>query len=358
MVFVGGGLSALLLLCELQEALPRRVAVIDPEPLPERPLVHWSYWSRGQTPYDRFTIGAWRRARIGDRPPESIAPYVLRLVRSTDVAAHLADRLRSDHIEWIHTEARSVARRDDDLYEIATDGGNLHASWVFDSACGVAPTFPSPQLPRAVQSGTGIRATADRPVFDPATVTLFDPLDERSFAYVLPLSPVEALVESALFGPVAVKTGPEPLIRYLQERYPGADFRVDHVESGSIPLGFAPTRTAGPRHVLIGTKRGMIKPSAGYGVVRIARESEHLARRWREDRVLPPTWRASRRWRLLDMGFLQLATQDPRRPLALLGNVMHAVPLVQSLRFIDEDLTLRQLAAVFRAAVPAVLRKP
>jgi lycopene beta-cyclase len=37
---------------------------------------------------------------------------------------------------------------------------------------------------------------------------------------------------------------------------------------------------------------------------------------------------------------------------------MHAVPLVQSLRFIDEELPPRQLAAVFKAALPAVLGKP
>jgi lycopene beta-cyclase len=52
---------------------------------------------------------------------------------------------------------------------------------------------------------------------------------------------------------------------------------------------------------------------------------------------------------------LQLAANDPRRPLALLRNVMHAIPLVQSLRYIDEELPPLQLAAVFRSALPAVL---
>jgi lycopene beta-cyclase len=357
MVFVGGGLSALLLLNGLRTALPRRVAVIDPDPLPERQLVHWSYWSRERTPYDRFAIGAWRRARVGDKPPEPIAPYTLRLVRSADVLAHLAERLQSCPIEWIHTEARSVVRRGDEPYEIATDAGTVRARWVFDSACDISPTFPSPRLPRAVQSGTGIRAVADRPVFDPATVTMFDPLDERSFAYVLPLGPAEALVESASFGPAALETGPKPLLRYLRERYPGVDFRADHAESGSIPLGFAPARTTGPRHVLIGTKRGLIKPSAGYGVVRIARETEHLARFWREDRPPPAGWRSARRWRLLDMGFLQLAASDPRLPMALLQRVMHAVPVTQSLRFIDEEMPLRRFASIFGLALPTVLRE-
>ncbi len=92
-------------------------------------------------------------------------------------------------------------------------------------------------------------------------------------------------------------------------------------------------------------------------IVRIARESAHLARLWRENLPLPPGCRAKWRWRLLDKGFLQLAAHDPRLPLALVHRVMRAVPLAQSLRFIDEELPLRQLAAVFRSALPVVLGK-
>ena len=114
-------------------------------------------------------------------------------------------------------------------------------------------------------------------VFDAGTATLFDPLDERSFAYLLPLNSAEALLESASFGPVGAGEDRAPLLRYLRLRHPDADFTVTHSEHGAIPLGFAPQRTAGPQHVLIGAKRGLVKPSAGYGIVRIAQESEHLA---------------------------------------------------------------------------------
>lgn len=78
---------------------------------------------------------------MADRAPESIAPFTLRLVRSSDVYAHL----ESVPLEWIRTSARSIARRGDGLYEIATDAGTVRARWVFDSACDVAPVFPSPR---------------------------------------------------------------------------------------------------------------------------------------------------------------------------------------------------------------------
>jgi hypothetical protein len=48
---------------------------------------------------------------------------------------------------------------------------------------------------------------------------------------------------------------------------------------------------------------------------------------------------------------------DFRLPLALLQRVMGAVPLAQSLRFIDEDLPPRQLLPLVRTALPVVLGK-
>jgi lycopene beta-cyclase len=356
-VFVGGGLAAMLLMKELRSALPNRVAVIDPTPPLERPTVHWSYWSRERTPYDEFAFGTWRQARTADRLPESIAPYTLRLVRSSDVFAQLTTHLESVPLEWIRTPARSIANRSDGMYEIATDDATLLARWVFDSVCDIAPAFPSPQRPRAVLSGTGIRVAADRAVFDAATATLLDPLDDRSFAYILPLNSSEALLESASFGPVPQAGNEAPLLLYLQDRYPNANFDIGHAEYGEIPLGFAPLRTSGPRHVLLGTKRGLVKPSAGYGVVRIAREAEQLARLWQEHRPLPPTRRPPRWWGLLDVGFLQLAASDPRLPLELVRRVMGDLPISASLRFIDEELPIGELASIMRLASPIVMRE-
>ena len=161
-------MAAMLLLRELGSALSSRVAVLDPCPPSERPTVHWSYWSHVPTLYDRFALGSWQKARVAETPAESVAPYTLRLVRSTDVFAHIAEELRTASIEWLRASAHSVGRRKDGTYEVVTDAGALRAGWVFDSATDVEPVFPSPHWPRAMVSGTGVRVTADRPVFDAA----------------------------------------------------------------------------------------------------------------------------------------------------------------------------------------------
>ena len=270
--FVGGGLAATLLLNELRPASLGRVVVVDPWPLAERPPIHLSYWSRGPTLYDRFAAGVWRRARVADGPPEPLAPFCLRLVRSTDALAGMAGVWEGPNVDRLRATARSISRLGDGSYEVITDSGDVR-------------------------------------------------------------------------------------VRYLRTKHPEAEFAVANSEYGVIPLGFALPRTSGPRHVLIGAKRGLVKPSAGYGVVRIARESERLSRMWGQHRRLPPTRRLSFLWGLLDSGFVRLAAQDPRLPLALLGRVMRDVPLAQFLGFIDERISPGQLGPLLRSAAPVVLRK-
>jgi hypothetical protein len=64
--------------------------------------------------------------------------------------------------------------------------------------------------------------------------------------YPLPLSPTEALLESASFCPVAVREDQTALLRYPRTRHPDVGFTVTQAESFSIPLGFAP-QNRGPR---------------------------------------------------------------------------------------------------------------
>jgi lycopene beta-cyclase len=161
--------------------------------------------------------------------PEPIAPFCLRLVRSTDVLAGMVGAWEGPNVYRLRATARSISRRGDGSYEILADSGDVSARWVFDSACGIAPVFPSPRRPHAVLSGTGLRVEADRPVFDANVATLFDPLDEASFAYLLPLDPTHALLESASFGPAGVGEDRAPLLRYLWMEHPEA-------ECAAVPL--------------------------------------------------------------------------------------------------------------------------
>ena len=89
-------------------------------------------------------------------------------------------------------------------------------------------------------------------------------------------------------------------------------------------------------------------------MVRIVEDCERLARLWKKYRPLPPSRRPPQPWRLLDEAFVRLADKDSRLPMALLGRVMGAITLAQSLSFISEELWIRDLGPLMRAASPVV----
>jgi len=348
LVFVGGGLSALMLLHTLGDDAPPRVAVIDDGS--HKGTVHWSYWSDKPSYYDRFALGEWQSAHIGNQPPQSIAPLTLRVVRSADVLDTLRESL--PHVTFVHGRATAIAH-DNGTYTVSTAQGTYIADWVLDSATRLPPVFPDGQ-PRAILSGTGIMISTDRPVFNPDLATLFDPLPSGGFAYLLPLSRTEALVESAYFLARPQPADYQELIIYLEQRFGGIGITVKHQEHGVIPLGFAPAETSGPRHILLGTKRGLVKPSAGYGILAIERESHTLANLWRRGKPLPAVRHYRQPWQLMDRTFLQLVTGDPATAQALMRTSMEQLSLAEALRFLDGHISPLSLARLMKATFPIV----
>ena len=143
---------------------------------------------------------------------------------------------------------------------------------------------------------------------------------------------------------------------YVARRFGATDIAVTHREHGVIPLGFAPaaSATAGPRHILLGTKRGLVKPSAGYGILRIEQESQRLAGAWRCGKPLPASQRYHQPWQLLDRTFLQLINGDPASAQSLMRQSMQLLGLGDALRFLDGHASVLQLAHLMKSTFPIV----
>lgn len=350
MIFAGGGLSALMLLRALLESgarLPERIALLDRRFGQDRESVHWSYWSESPSYYDRYALGSWRQAHIGNLAPQPIAPYTHRLVRSSDVLAGLEAALPAA-VERLPLEVSSITLLADGRYGVRAGQETYTADWVFDSIPCISPLFPSGQ-PQALLSGTGIICRSGNAVFSPAVATLFDPLPSGGFAYVLPLSQNEALVESAYFSSAAQPADYDELLAYLGRRTDTTAagttrLRITHQEHGVIPLGLAPETTSGPRHILLGAKRGLIKPSAGYGILRIERESARLAALWGQGRELPVRRPHRQPWHMMDQAFLRIACSDPGAAQSLMRQCMEQLSLRDALLFLDERLSPLKMA--------------
>lgn len=351
-IFLGGGLSSLMLIKAMGEHAPGRIAIIDSRDICNPRKVHWSYWTMADkhSYYDSFAIASWDAAKLGDSPGQSLKPYTLRVVRSTDVLQNLRSQLPA--YDLITGTALAIEATSQG-YRVHLNDLAITADWLFDSAPDVSPQFPAGST-GSVLSGTGLLVHSQHPVFNTKHATLFDPLTDGGFAYVLPLSPSSALVESAHFSKVAIARDDAALLQYLKMRYGNVDFTIAHHEYGVIPLGIASQPSLGPRHIFLGAKRGLVKASAGYGILAIEQSSRQLADLWRRQQPLPSNRTYHQPWEYMDKVFLEMLHKDPASAQSLMELSMRHLSLSDSLRLLDENLPIVKLSRLMTACLPTV----
>ncbi len=189
-----------------------------------------------------------------------------------------------------------------------------------------------------------------RPVFDPATPTLFDfrtpQGDGARFVYLLPDDPHRALVELTEFVPRGAQP-PTPAARgaalagYLRDVLRGGDHEILRTESAVLPLRAYPPARGSGRVLAIGAQGGLVKASTGYAYQRIQRDSAAIARSlaWRGHPFdIPPP---RRRHRLLDAVLLDVLDRDPAQLERAFARLFFANPAERVLRFLDEDSAVR-----------------
>lgn len=305
----------------------------------------WCSWDDGSDPVPEARSASWSRWEVRTDDGTSVGsdpahPYVL--VRAADRRAAVERRLAaSGRVRLVDGSPVTALDEDGNAVVVRTRSGTLRAGTVLDARGPRCPTTTPAGRVVLHQRFVGQWIAADRPVFDPTTVTLMDftvpqPPGAVHFVYVLPVSPTHALVESTLFTPDAA----DPLdhraaiATSVGRRWALADdeWHVLEEERGCIPMtDVVGESQSGDR---IGTVVGTTRPSSGYGFARGNRHSATVAAHLATGARVP-AFVDRPRTRFLDAVFLRFLRHRPdeapeafRRLFALPG------PLV--VRFLTE----------------------
>ncbi|MGK5501385.1 lycopene cyclase family protein, partial [Streptomyces sp. URMC 125] len=358
-VVVGAGAAGLSLVEHLLDAgLPRgyRIAVVEPPPGPARsPGRTWCFWedetpdgSAGSRRLDGLVAASWGRLLV--RTPDGgtaggASPRRYRMVRSSDFLRAADARMAADpRVVRIVGTVTGIADGPRGARATGTgDGGRPFAvagRWVFDSR---PPGALPPARTTLLQHFRGwfVRTEEDR--FDPRTAELMDlrtpqPRCGLSFAYVLPLSPREALVEYTEFSPSALDdAGYEAALRHYTRRVrPLGAFTVTGTEQGVIPMtdGHFPRR-AGRSVFRIGTAGGATRPATGYTFAAARRQSARIAAALAAGRTPLPPRPHARRHLAMDAALLRALATGRIDGALFFADLFRRTPLRSVLRFLD-----------------------
>ncbi|MFL1426733.1 MULTISPECIES: lycopene cyclase family protein [unclassified Nocardiopsis] len=369
-VIIGGGAAGLTLTHRLGRVNhprggPPRVALVEPPPGPHTPPPRtWCFWEPDGGDWDGLLAARWRNLTVvgpgGAARTAPADPYVYKMLRSADVDAHVRSRGGFEPVPLLVTAVRDGA--DHAAVEGTLPDGTparLTARWVFDSR----PPRPAPvgrTLLLQHFRGWFVRTPAD--AFDPGAAVLMDfrppqPEGAVAFAYVLPLSAREALVEYTEFGPEPLTTAEYD--RALADhcaRLGLSGFEVTAAEQGVIPMTDAPFRPrAGRRVFRIGAAGGATRPSTGYTFSGVLRQGAAVAAALERGRVPVPPVPHRRRHLAMDAVLLRALATGRVRGAEFFTDLLTAGRLGDVLAFLDGGgRWSRELALGLRTPVAAM----
>lgn len=253
--------------------------------------------------------------------------------------------------------------------EARTSRGTFRARLAFDArhaGGGALRALDAPGHLHLCQSFVGWNIETERACFDENTATLMDfrlqtgAPDGVDFAYVLPTSPTQALVESTHFGARALpKAAHEAALHdYIARHVSGGDYRIIARERGELPMASAPLRERiGRRTWAIGVAGGAARPSSGYAFGRIQKQTARMAQQIVDGTLGDAPSKAARtqlkarKYAMLDEIFLQVMARDARLARQCFMRMFTRVPPAALVRFLSEESSLADDARII-AALP------
>ena len=325
----------------------------------------WCFWTEPADPLAHLVEQRWPRVLLQCAEAQSIVdfsrqPYCMisgsrfyadarqRIATAPQIRLELAMRLIAEP-QWI-----------DGWWQVETAAGLRRARRIVDTRPGTPPQR-SGYAPVLWQSFAGHEITCEAAIFDPATVTLMDFVDEGpheiAFTYILPISATRGLIEYTVFSatPFTATELALPLQQQVRRRTGAHAFTVERSEHGVLPMGLPVTRAPLPARadfLQVGLMHGAARPSTGYAFQRIQRWARACAARLVESGVLLGHAPDSRLAHGMDRLFLALLRQRPELAPQLFLGLFQRTRTDTLVRFLSDRSSLRDRLRII-AALPA-----
>lgn len=273
-IIAGAGCAGLSLLVHMIRSgrfADKKILLIDREEKKRNDRT-WCFWEMKEGLFEPIVYKRWEQAWFhGDDFSGLLpfAPYAYKLVRGIDFYRYCFELIRQQaNIEMLHAEVQQVCSEGDETY-IIINNQKLHARFIFNSILPGKPALGKKDH-YLLQHFKGWVIETDQPVFNPQEATLMDFRADQehgfTFAYVMPFSPLKALVELTLFTGHLLQPAQyeEGLRNYIHRYITAGPYTITEDEYGIIPMTSYRFPVRDHNIVYIGTAGGQTRASSGY----------------------------------------------------------------------------------------------
>ncbi|MEQ8711597.1 MAG: lycopene cyclase family protein [Cyclobacteriaceae bacterium] len=340
-IIAGGGLGGLTFAHRLirSDLSFEKVLIIDRDEKKVNDRT-WSFWSEEEPEYACARGQSWDQLGfISDEfsKYEEINPYRYYTIQGLEYYDEIRTELASDgRFEWLKSDISTITEQNDHVL-VLTGKGRFTGKQVVDSI--TRPRLSDKDSINVWQSFLGWTINTSKPVFNPQRPILMDfrlpQIEGVCFAYVLPYSSTNALVEYTQFTSLRKIDKPsyrQHLALYLKDQWGLVRYdRLDE-EIGQIPMtnhAFDPHPS--PRIHRLGTAGGDTKPTTGYTFTNVQQHAKSIV----QGQPLPSEDKA--RFTFYDTLLLQIIKKQPQQVKPIMEYLFRSQPLSRVLRFLDEE---------------------
>lgn len=320
----------------------------------------WCFWGDAFVQDLGFVDFSWSQVQVFGES-QRIDPYTYYHCRSEAFYAFVKNAVASSgHIDWCFgrvAATRQIGSQVSVDIQIDNEEGiknlNVASDWFFGSGGASVKTSEIALWQSFV--GWRVKSNTGESIFDSDACTLMDfGIEQRGktqFLYVLPFSGQEALIEVTQFDKEIL--GLEEGHRMLKEICDLRGWDVSTIESehNAIPMSSvfdASERFHAPdaRIVPLGVIAGALKPTTGYGFLRMMQHGKSIASALKCNELIPTLYR-KRRFRFYDDLLLRILQKHPNRGKQIFDQLFQHQSASNVLRFLNEKTNILQEIMIF-----------
>jgi lycopene beta-cyclase len=355
-LIAGAGASGLLLALELkrQGLLKEKSLCLIERDRFKRNDRTWCFWSKSKlsNALEQTAGFKWSHC-FSEGQLQNLAPYQYYHIRSEDFYTYAWRELQE--LPTVTNIIGSIVHveQNDTHVEVVLPDSVIHSKWLFNSV----PALNKSGMPhiRLWQSFYGWRVKFTKRLQEPLPLILMDfDLEQQhstQFMYLLPFGNQEALFELTRFGaePLQAHEAENQLRNYLS-RYK-TDYTIEELEVNQIPMSQAfdaqrKQHRASQRIVPIGSAAGALKPSSGYGFLKMQAHAKAIVEALHAHRPVPTIYR-KKRFRLYDALLLQILEKKPQQGRLVFKQLFKRIPTPMILKFLDEETHIFEEMRIF-----------
>lgn len=349
LAILGAGCAGLSLARELaKHQVTQSVLVIEPR-LTYPDDRSWCFWAPDTHTGSAWVSHSWPRWLFGRQGAttrsQSCPGYRYQYIRSSDFyQGSLATIQAWPSIDLKLGESVVDLRPLEQGWQVTTTAGTYLAKQVVD-------TRPPPKQRRDQSPlqqcflGAEIQLTHARCTDTKAAELMTDMRTvngEFCFSYVLPFAPNRLLVEVTFFA----RTPPpraslESLLMQLIADRGWADATILRTEFAELPMGLPDEPASDQKQPLLaGLRGGALRPSSGYGFLRIQHWASHCAQRYNTDSTLVNQTTSGFWLQKMDQLFLSVLQTNPARAAEIFDRLLGNTKPERFIRFMNDEASL------------------